>query len=67
MCLKAVARVTSSQDGPTAQQQSDSTDNQLALTYDPSLPTATGYYATANPVFAAYGNPHNLPTPELPL
>ena len=66
VCLKAVARVTS-QDGPSTQQQSDSTDSQLALTYDPSSPTAAGYYATANPVFAAYGNPHNLPTPELPL
>ena len=65
VCLKAVARVTS-QDGPSAQQQSDSADSQLALTYDPSIPAA-GYYATANPVFAAYGNPHNLPTPEVPL
>ena len=66
VCLKAVARVTS-QDGPNTQQQQGDSVDQLALTYDPSSPAATGYYATANPVFAAYGNPHNLPTPEVPL
>ena len=62
VCLKAVARSTTAQDSTVS---ADSPSAPLALTYD--SPSALVYYASANPVYAAYGSSHNLPTPELPL